>query len=464
MISLGVSLTPFGISSVFVAASQIGDLRTGAMLHCVGFKHGLCSNVIVGTALVDMYSKCCNVSDARSVFDDMGERNVITWTSLVTGYALDQRPDDAMRLFREMKCRGVGTNRVTYNCLLTSFTVFEDLGHGKQVHCLVIKEGLDSDPFISVTLLTMYSKCGSLEDFAKMSPTISIHDQVSCNSVIAGFSHLGNDAEVLDMFLQMRRESIEVDFFTFASVLRAIGIFSALQEGRQTHALTLKSGHDSNVCVRNGLVSMYARCGTIDDSKKVFSSIDEPDVVSWNSLLSGCAQHGYGREAVELFEQMRAIGVRPNSTSFLSVLSACSHVGLVDKGLEYFHSMKRGEYPSVVAGIEHYTCMVDLLGRAGYLEEAESFINAMPMNPDVQVYRALLSACQVHGNAEIAKRAARCVLELCPDDPSAHVLLANVFAADECWEKALGVRRVMWGKGVRKQPAWSSVDQRVPVL
>lgn len=464
MISLGIALTAFGLSSILVAATQVGDLQTGAMLHCVGAKHGLCgSNVVVGTSLVDMYSKCYDMTSARRVFDEMDERNVITWTSLVTGYALEQRPDEAMSLFREMKCRGVGINVVTYSSLLTSFAAFEDLGYGRQVHCLVIKEGLDFYPFVSITLATMYSKCGSLEDFVKMCQAVSVQDQISCNSIIAGFSHLGHDRQVLERFLQMRKESIEPDFFTFACVLRTIGIFSALQEGRQTHALILKSGHAANVCVQNGLVSMYARSGAIEDSKKVFSLMDELDVVSWNSLLSGCAQHGYGKEAVELFENMRTAGVVPNSTSFLSVLSACSHVGLVDKGLEYFHLMKQGNSP-VAAGREHYACIVDLLGRAGYLDEAEAFIDRMPMRPDVPVYRALLSACQVHGNAEMAKRAAKSVLELCPGDPSAHVLLSNVFAADECWENASGVRRVMWGKGVRKQPAWSSVNDRSSVV
>ncbi|ONK67721.1 uncharacterized protein A4U43_C05F3060 [Asparagus officinalis] len=463
MILLGFSLTPFSISSVLVASSHIGDLRTGEMVHCVGVKHGVCSNLVVGTSLVDVYSRCCDVCSARKVFDGMGERNVITWTSLVTGYALDQRPQEAMSLFREMKIQGVQMNRVTYNSLLTSFTVFEDLGHGKQVHCLVIKEGLDSDPFISVTLVTMYSKCGSLEDFVNLYPDILIHDQVSCNSIIAGFSHLGNDTEVLRRFLHMRRESMEVDFFTFASVLRAIGVFSSLQDGKQTHALILKSGHMSNVCVQNGLVSMYARCGVIDDSEKVFSSMEEPNIVSWNSLLSGCAQHGYCIEALRLFEQMRTIRIKPNSTTFLSVLSACSHAGLVDKGLEYFNLMRQCD-SSIVARLEHYTCMVDLLGRAGYLDEAEAFINTIPMKPDLKVYRALLSACKVHGNLEMAKRAARRAFEICPSDPSAFVLLSSVLAGDECWESACGLRGLMAGKGVKKEPAWSLVDERVSVM
>ncbi|XP_010937577.2 pentatricopeptide repeat-containing protein At1g11290, chloroplastic [Elaeis guineensis] len=462
MVSQGIFPSPSTVSSVLVACSRSGVLGYGMMLHCVGFKHGFCSNVVVGTALVDMYSKCCDMGVARRVFDEMDERNVITWTSLVTGYVLQRRPYDAMLLVREMRHLGVRLNKVTYNSLLSSFSRPEDLVHGKQVHCLVLREGLEADPYIAVTLVTMYSKCGSLEDFVKAYPTVSRQDQISCNSIIAAFSHLGDGKEAIEKFLKMRRECIDTDFFTFASVLRAIGMLSALEEGKQIHTLVWKTGHASNVCVQNGLVSMYAKCGAISDSKKVFSSMAEPDLVSWNSLIAGCAQHGYGRKAVELFEQMRQIGVRQDRTTFLSVLTACSHAGLVEKGLEFFYLMKDGDSP-VVAGLEHYACVVDLLGRAGYLHEAETFVNNMPIKPSLSVYRALLSACRIHGNVEIAKRAAESLFELCPNDHSTHVLLSNVFAADGCWDKATGVRKTMLGKGLKKKPAWTWIEDRIPL-
>ncbi|XP_072996295.1 pentatricopeptide repeat-containing protein At1g11290, chloroplastic-like isoform X1 [Typha latifolia] len=461
MASLGISLSPSSVSSVLVACSKLEAMENGMMLHCVGFKCGFGSNVVVGTALVDMYSKCHDVGAARRLFDEMAERNVITWTTLVSAYALEYRPNDAMLFVREMRQHGVGLNEVTYNSLLSSFSKFEDLFHGRQVHSLVIREGLEDDPYIVVTLITMYSKCGSSEDFSKLCSSFRSHDQVSCNSIISGFSHLGDGKQVLQRFLQMRRENIHVDLFTFASVLRAIAILSALEEGKQIHALIFKTGHASNVCVQNGLVSMYAKCGAIYHCKQVFSSMDEPDLVSWNSLLSGCAQHGFGREAVALFEQMRINKVRPDGTTFLSVLTACSHVGLVEKGLEYFYSMKEGA--EIVAGVEHYACVVDLLGRAGYLMEAESFVNDMPIKPGVSVYRALLSACQIHGNVEIAKRAAEDLFQLCPDDPSTHVLLSNSFAADGSWDNAAGIRKIMRGKGLKKKPASSWVENRIAV-
>ncbi|KAI0498339.1 hypothetical protein KFK09_021580 [Dendrobium nobile] len=460
MLVEGISPTPFSVSTVLATFSHLRDLMAGVLLHCIGLKHGFFSNVVFGTALVDMYCKCSDLHGAKRVFDEMHERNVVTWTSLVTGYAQHQRPIDAMLLVREMRQLGVVMNKMTYNSLLSSFWRLYDLVYGKQVHCIVIKEGLDFDPYIAVSLVTMYSKCGSSVDFMNVCLNVSMWDQVSFNSIITGFSHLGDGWEVLAKFVEMRKACLDIDIFTFASVLRAIAIAFALREGRQTHALILKCSYDFNVSIQNGLVSMYAKCGEINDSMEIFFSMDNPDLISWNSLLSGCAQHGYGKEAVEIFEEMKRIGVKPDETTYLSVLSACSHVGLVKKGLEIFHLMQEGD-SLIVAGMEHYACVVDLLGRAGYLNEAYIFVNRMPIKPGVSVYRALLSACQVHGNVEIAKYAANRLFELCPNDAGTHVLLSNVFAANECWYNSAGIRKVMYGKRVRKKPAWSWIEGHV---
>ncbi|RWR93596.1 pentatricopeptide repeat-containing protein, chloroplastic-like protein [Cinnamomum micranthum f. kanehirae] len=456
MLELGISPTPSTFSSVLVACSQLEMREMGIQVHCLGLKFGFCSNVIVWTALVDMYLKCSFLDDSRRVFDEMQERNVVTWTSMVTGYAQHQQPIEAMVLVRQMRRLSVRLNNVTYSSLLSSFCSSNDLDHGKQVHGQVIREGLESDAYVVTTLITMYSKCGSMEDFCKMCPLVAA-DQISCNSIIAGFSHLGNDLEVIRYFSKMRKACIDADYFTYASVLRAIGILSALEEGKQTHALVLKTGYASNLHAQNGLVSMYARCGMIDNSKQVFFSMSGPNLVSWNSLLSGCAQHGYGSEAVELFEEMRRIGIGPDNTTFLSVLTACSHVGWLDKGLEYFDLMRFGNSMAAPRA-EHYACVVDLLCRAGYLGEAESFIENMPIKPEASVYRALLSACRVHGNMDIALRASKCLLELCPSDSSTYILLSNVFAVGGCWDDAAAVRRLMSERGVRKRPGCSWIE------
>uniref|UniRef100_A0A0D3GNG8 Protein kinase domain-containing protein n=1 Tax=Oryza barthii TaxID=65489 RepID=A0A0D3GNG8_9ORYZ len=442
MARAGVSPTASSVSSVLVACVRLEDAAAGATLHSVGLMRGFCASVVVGTALVDMYAKCHHLGAAQQVFREMEEKNVATFTALVTGFVLSRRPHDAMLLVREMERSGVAPNLMTYSSLLSSFASPEDIDHGKQVHCAVLKKGLEHDQFVLSALVTMYSKCGILEDFVKVQMSVSCQDQVSFNSVISGLSCLGRGKEAFQHFLEMRRHGTDMDVFTFASVLKAIGSSSSSLEGRQVHTLILKIGYDSVVDVQNSLISMYARHGAIGESNGVFISMEAPNLVSWNSLMSGCAQHGHGKEVVEMFEQMRRLHVQPDHITFLSVLTACSHVGLVDKGLEYFNLMKDKGY-LVGARTEHYACMVDLLGRAGYLNEAEYLINGMPIKPGASVYRALLSACQIHGNLEIAIRVSKRLIELNPHDSSVHVQLSNAFAGDGRWGNAAEIREAM---------------------
>lgn len=455
MVRVGIVPTPFSVSAILVACWRIEDTILGIQVHGLCLKCGFCYNIVVGTCLIELYSKGWNIEASRLMFDLMPERNIITWTSMVAGYAFCRQPVSAMVLVRDMQRLGIRLNFVTYNCLLSSFASLDDLDHCKQVHCQIIREGLESNSYLAVTLVTVYSECGtSLDDFNKVCSCIARWDQISWNAVIGGLSNLGNGEAALKCFSKMRQAAVDMDLFTFTSVLRAIGIISSLGEGMQTHALVFRTGHGSNLNVQNGLVSMYSRCGSINDAKKVFFSMDRHDVISWNSLLSGCAYHGYGREAVELFEQMRRSGVKPDSTTFLVVFSACRHVGLVDKGLEYFGLMINDcslESPTT----EHYSSMVDLFSRAGYLSEAEDFINNVPIEPGPSMYKALLTACQVHGNVEIADRCAKKLLQMCPNDPVIYVLLSNVLATVGFWDNAESIRKVMGDRKVRKEPGHS---------
>ncbi|KAM0883209.1 hypothetical protein ACQ4PT_031790 [Festuca glaucescens] len=424
MVHAGVSPTASAMSSVLVACAKMQDSGVGAMVHTAALKcSASSSNVVVGTALVDMYAKCHDVPAAQRVFEDMKEKNVATFTALVSGFALDGRPRDAMLLVRKMEQSGVAPNMMTYSSLLSSFASPRDLDHGRQAHCVVLKKGLEQNQYILSTLMTMYSRCGSLDGFRKVQAAVSCqHDQISLNSVISGLSCLGRGGEAFQHFLEMRRHGADTDVFTFTSMLKAIGNSSSLLQGRQVHALILKTGHGSDANVQNGLISMYARRGEIGESRDVFASVQAPDLVSWNSLLSGYAQHGYGQEVVEVFEQMRRLNVQPDHTTFLLVLTACSHAGLVDKGLE-------PSPRSRVSGHRH------------------------AYGAGVSVYRALLSACQIHGNLEIAVRMSACLIELYPHDSSAHVQLSKAFAGDGQWGSSAVVREAMTGKGIVKSPA-----------
>ncbi|KAL6871562.1 hypothetical protein ACP4OV_014391 [Aristida adscensionis] len=460
MLRDGVPPTASSVSSALVACARLEDTGVGAMLHSVGIRCGVCAGAIVGTALVDMYVKCRNLCAAHQVLQEMEDKNVATFTALVGGYTANGRSHDAMVLVREMKQLGVAPNTMTYSSLLSSFDSPDDIDHGRQVHCLVLKKGLEHNPYVLSALLTMYSKCDSFEDFRKVQLALPCQDQVSFNSVISGLSCLGRGDEAFQQLVEMRRHGASTDVFTFASILKGVGSSSSLFAGRQVHALILKSGYVHDVDVQNGLISLYARCGAIVESKDVFTSMEAPDLVSWNSLLSGCAHHGYGMEVVDIFEQMRTLNVQPDHTTFLSVLTACSHAGLVDKGLEYFNLLKEKGF--LAAGkLELYSCVVDLLGRAGYLLEAESLINDMSMKPSLSVYRALLSSCQIHGNLDIAIRLSKRLIELYPHDSSAHVQLSKAFASDGYWNNAAEIREAMTNKGIVKAPAWSCIEDQI---
>ncbi|ERN07974.1 hypothetical protein AMTR_s00012p00252800 [Amborella trichopoda] len=456
MREMGICPSAITLSSVLASCSRLDVEEDLKKIHALSFKLGLQSHVVVGTALIDSYMKSLKFTDANKVFNSMPEKNVFTWTSMVTGYSQKKQPMEVLKLIQEMRRANIKLNQVTYNGLLSSFVSPEDLDHGKQVHCQVIKEGFELEPHVSVALITMYSKCTSASDFCKLCSVTPLYDQVSYNSVIAGFAHLGYGEEVLETFARMNQSLIKPDFYTFGSLLQAIGTLSTLEHGKQTHALVLKTGHFSNPYVQNGLISMYSKCGLLDEAKLVFSLARELDIVSWNSLLAGLSQHGKGLEAVEWFEEMWRVGVKPDHTSFLCVLSSCSHTGLVEKGLEYFDLMK-SDRVALAPRVEHYSCIVDLLGRAGYLNEAEELINKMPIKPEASIYRALLSACRVHGNMGMAVRAAGCLLELCPSDASAYVLLSNVFGEKGYWADKEHVRMLMGSNGVTKEPGYSWV-------
>lgn len=458
MLSEGISVTPFTVSSVLIGCSQLEDAMLGVQVHGLSLKAGFGFHAVAGSSLIDMYAHCGKIEDSRKVFDRVIAKNVVTWNSMINGYAQKQCSMKAMILVREMLRSAVEANYVTYNSLLSSFCSQDDLDHCKQIHCCVSREGLESNIYLATTLMTVYSNSGcSLTDFYNICCNITVWDQIAWNAVIAGFSNLGIGKEALLSFSRMRQEGITVDFFTFTSLIKALGSSSSLEEGRQIHALVLKTGFTLNNYVQNGLVSMYGKCGKIDDAKKAFSSMDDHDVISWNSIITSCAQHGYGSQAVQMFEQMRRRAIKPNLTTFLAVLTACSHVGLLEKGLEYFDLMKKCNDFLPPPKLEHYACVVDLYGRAGYIKEAEAFINSMPIEAGPSVYKALLSACQVHGNKEIAVRCARKLVELCPNDPAIYVLLANVLATEGSWNDAASVRKLMCNKGVRKEPGYSWV-------
>eukprot|EP01018_Ginkgo_biloba_P029573 Gb_20749 [translate_table: standard] len=452
----GMKPNQFTFSNSLRACASIADLGHGNCVHAQIIKFSLESDVFVGSALVDMYAKCGSIVDACIVFDKMPTHDAVSWTAMIAGYAQFEDGEEALKLFFQMPSVGLKPNQFTFAIVLNTSASLAALEQGKRIHAYIMKSGFESDVFVGSALVDMYAKSGDIRDAQKVFHKISERDMVSWSAMIAGYAQQGLSEEALKLFCQMLRAAMKVDQFTFASVLMACASLAALEQGKAVHAHIIKTGFGLDVFVGSALVDMYSKCGSIDDSRDVFDGMTERNLVSWTAMISGYAQHGRGKEAIQLFEQMQPAGIKPDSVTFVGVLSACSHVGLVNEGRHYFDSISQNH--GMTPKLEHYACMVDLLGRAGCLDEAEDIINKMPFEPGALVWRTLLGACRIHGNMDLGKRAAEWVLELEPQDPASYVLLSNIYAAAARWDDVTKVRNTMYERGVRKEPGCSWIE------
>eukprot|EP01018_Ginkgo_biloba_P011555 Gb_34228 [translate_table: standard] len=430
-------------------------LEEGRRVHAHIMNSAFNRNVFLLNTIISMYAKCGTVEDAREVFDKMAIRDMVSWTSMIAGYAQNQHGEEALQLFPSMQRAGMKPNEFTFSSVLRACASLFALENGKQVHSNTIKSGFEFHVFVGSALVDMYAKCESIQDAHQLFDKMPERNVVSWNALIAGYAQIGNGEAALKLFWQMQHISMQPTKFTFSSVLSACASIAVLDQGKWVHAHIIKTGCKLDAFVGNALIDMYGKCGSIRDARQVFDKLSRRDVVSWNAMITGCAQHGQGKEAVQLFEQMQLAGIKPNHITFLCVLSACSHAGLVNEGRLYFDSMSSH---GIIPKAEHYACIVDLLGRAGHMDEAEEFIKKLPVEPTAAVWGALLGACRVHGNMELGKRAAECLFELDPEDAGPHVLLSNIYAAAGRWDDVAKVRKMMRRSGVKKEPGCSWVE------
>eukprot|EP01018_Ginkgo_biloba_P029528 Gb_22668 [translate_table: standard] len=457
----GMKSDQFTFGSVLRACASLACLEAGMQVHSQIIKTEFESDVFAGSALVDMYAKCGCLGDAHELFNRMPERNGVSWTAMVAGYAQKGHVDEALKLFNQMQQSGIKPNQYTFSTILMACASIGALEQGKEVHTIIAEFGFESDLFVCSALVDMYAKCGSIENALRVFEKMSKRNVVSWNAMIAGYRHNGRVEQALQLFYQMQRGGIKPTEVTFASVLRACASLTAMEQGKRVHNHIIKTGFEVNVFVGSALVYMYAKCGSIKDARHVFDKTPAQNVVTWNALIAGYAQNGNGKEALQLFEQMQLKNIRPNHITFVSVLFACSHAGLLDDGQHYFHSMSRDH--GITPAVEHYACMIDLLGRAGRLDDAESLIYKMSVNPGAFVWRTLLGACTIRGDMERGKRAVEHVLELEPQDSATYVLLSNIYAAAGRWDDVAKVRKMMKNNGVIKERAcsWIEVKDKV---
>lgn len=444
------------IVSILPAVANVGSLRIGKAVHGYAMRAGFDSIVNVSTALVDMYAKCGRVETARLVFDGMKSRNVVSWNSMIAAYVEGGNPEEAMRIFQKMLDQGVEPTNVTIMEALHACADLGDLKRGIFVHKLLDQLKLGTDVSMTNSLISMYSKCKKVDIAADIFSKLQGKTLVSWNAMILGYAQNGRVNEALNYFCKMRSKNIKPDSFTMVSVIPALAELSVIRHAKWIHALVIRSCFEKNVFVMTALIDMYAKCGAVGTARALFDMMNERHVTTWNVMIDGYGTHGLGKAAVELFNKMLEGPTKPNDITFLCAISACSHSGLVEEGIHYFASMKK-DY-GIEPVMDHYGAMVDLLGRAGRLNEAWDFIQKMPIEPGITVFGAMLGACKIHKNVELGEKAANRLFELDPDEGGYHVLLANIYAAASMWDKLAKVRTIMEKKGLQKTPGCSLVE------
>lgn len=444
------------IVSILPAVANVGSLRIGKAVHGYAMRAGFDSIVNVSTALVDMYAKCGRVETARLVFDGMKSRNVVSWNSMIAAYVEGGNPEEAMRIFQKMLDQGVEPTNVTIMEALHACADLGDLKRGIFVHKLLDQLKLGTDVSMTNSLISMYSKCKKVDIAADIFSKLQGKTLVSWNAMILGYAQNGRVNEALNYFCKMRSKNIKPDSFAMVSVIPALAELSVIRHAKWIHALVIRSCFEKNVFVMTALIDMYAKCGAVGTARALFDMMNERHVTTWNVMIDGYGTHGLGKAAVELFNKMLEGPTKPNDITFLCAISACSHSGLVEEGIHYFTSMKK-DY-GIQPVMDHYGAMVDLLGRAGRLNEAWDFIQKMPIEPGITVFGAMLGACKIHKNVELGEKAANRLFELDPDEGGYHVLLANIYAAASLWDKLAKVRTIMEKKGLQKTPGCSLVE------
>ncbi|CAM6033611.1 unnamed protein product [Sphagnum compactum] len=419
-------------------------------------------DVFLGSSLVNMYAKCGSIEDAWRVFNKMSSRDVVTWTTMILGHVQCRQGQKALELFHQMQQEGVQPNSITFVGVMNACASIEALEEGRCVHQQIIQSGFEMNVFVGNSLVDMYAKCGSIDEAWRVFHKMPSRDVVTWTTMILGHVKCGQGQKALELFQQMQQEGVQPNSITFVGVINACASIEALEEGKHVHKQIIESGWDTDVFVGSSLVDMYAKCGSLEDAWRVFKKMPSRDVVTWTTMILGHVKCGHGQKALELFRQMRQEGVQPNSVTFVGVLNAsCSHAGLVDEGMRLYASMTK-DY-MIPAKLEHHTCMVDLLGRAGHLQEAENMLMAMPCEPQVAAWMALLGACRIHGNVEMAERIAKRILEIDPENAAGYVLLSNIYAAGGNRHLCENIERQRKEKGAKKQPGhtWIEVNNEV---
>lgn len=453
----GTLLDSTTLTVALSASAELQELRTGMTVHSLAVKTGYQDHHFVLTGLISLYSKCADVSTAQYLFEQIENPDLISYNAIISGFSCNNETESAVMLFKKLLLLGNKVNTATIVGLIPVSNPFGHLELTHLIHGFSTKSGMAlSSSSVSTALITVYSRLNEMEYARKLFDESLEKSLASWNSMISGYAQNGFTEMAISLFHEMQALDIHPNPVTITSILSACAQLGAPSLGKWVHNLVKKENFEYNIYVSTALIDMYAKCGSIEEAKRLFDTMAEKNVVTWNAMISGYGLHGLGSEALSLFDQMLCSGITPTAVTFLSVLYACSHAGLVEEGKRIFDSMTQKH--RIKPSAEHYACMVDLLGRAGKLENALEFINQMPVKPGPAEWGALLGACMIHKNINLARFASDKLFEMDPKSVGYYVLLSNIYSSDRNYPQAASVRQLVKKRNLAKTPGCTLIE------
>ncbi|KAK9075115.1 hypothetical protein SSX86_003434 [Deinandra increscens subsp. villosa] len=451
----GVIVNEFACASVLGACAALENLELGAQVHSFAVKSGTRMDQFVVTGLVNLYAKCGLLDSAQWAFGEVKNPHLTAWTALIGGYVQQGKSKESVDLF--IKLHASGDNKPNERTFATVYGAFFDANEiGKQLHSLIIKFGYISFTVVGNSVMDFYFKSNHITEALKVFEEMNERDVVTWNALISGHMNSGFHEKAVEFLREMLSKGFELNLYSYSSILNICGDLPAIEWGKQTHCCIIKLKIASNVVVGSALIDMYAKCGRLSNARVVFDNFSFKNIVSWNTMLVGYAHHGHGEKALEIYNMMLDHGVKPNDITFIGVLSACGHSGLLQDGLFHFSSMTK-DY-GITPRTDHLACMVNLFSRKGLTKLACEFIHNFPAKPDKVVWRCLLSGCKKNKDFDLGKYAAEKILAIDPDDVSAHIMLSNIYAESKKWNDIAKIRILMKEKVLKKDTGYSWIE------
>ncbi|EFJ30900.1 hypothetical protein SELMODRAFT_88824 [Selaginella moellendorffii] len=487
-----LELDPVGYAALIRRCGAANAISAARRLHShiLSLPHSNSQPPFLANLLIEMYGKCGRLPYARELFESMPSRNVHTWTVAMAAFSHNGCHSEALVFFRRMYQSGERPDRVTFSVILAAIAQMgaAAIDQGREIHRYARISGLLPNVVVGTAVISMYGKCGRLDDARAAFEELQWKNSVTWNAMMTNYKLDGRDREALELFREMHdadsvcwnamiaayaqhgRGKQALDLYrsmhdttdlapkqgTFVTVIDVCAELSALKQGRAIHARVRATNFDANLLVSNALVHMYGKCGCLDEALDVFHSMKLKDEISWNTIISSYAYHGHSDQALLLYQEMDLQGVKPTEVTFVGLLSACSHGGLVADGLDYFYRMQDDH--RIKPSVPHFGCIIDLLGRGGRLAEAELVLKSMPIQANAVQWMSLLGACKTHGDLKRGVRAADQVVDRVPWTSGGYVLLSNIYAAAGRWKDVEKIRKIMAARGVKKSPGKSWIE------